>query len=476
MRIGGQWCESASGRWIASENPYTGQEWARVPRGDEADAVAAVEAAHRAGQGEWGALTATQRGRLLYDFARLIRAKGQRLADLEVTDVGRRRKEALGVVDHLAGYYEYYAGMADKVEGSVTPFDKPGFLHYTVHEPMGVVVCIVPWNGPLLLASMKIAPALAAGCTVVVKPSEFASASLLHLAGLAEEAGIPPGVINVVTGYGHEIGDALTSHPLVRKVAFTGGHVGGRAVARSAADGLRHLTLELGGKSPNIVFADADLDAALEGVGAAIFTTSGQACLAGSRLLVQRSIADEFVGRLADSMRDATLGDPTDLATDIGPIATRPQFDSVLEHLRSAEEEGATAVLGGGRSALGGLFVEPTILTDVTSDMRIAREEVFGPVLAVLPFDTDDEAVEIANDTDFGLAAGLWTSSLSRALEIPRRLHAGTVWVNTYRTVSVMAPFGGFKESGIGRENGQDAVRDYLETKSIVIRPTTATR
>ena len=479
MRIGADWCEAASGEWISTENPYTGEEWARIPRGREADANAAVEAAHQAGQGEWKTLTATQRGRLLYQFARLIREKGQRLADLEVTDIGRRRKEALGVVDHLASYYEYYAGLADKIEGSVTPFDKPGFLHYTVHEPMGVVICIVPWNGPLLLASMKIAPALAAGCTVVVKPSEFASASIIHLAELAEEAGFPPGVFNVVTGYGKEIGDTLTSHPLVRKVAFTGGHVGGRAVAQSAAQGFKHITLELGGKSPNIVFEDADQDAALAGVSMAIFNTSGQACLAGSRLLVQRSIADSFVEKLADHMRKAKLGDPTDLDTDIGPIATRPQFDSVLNHLRIAKKEGATAVLGGDRDRLtggeDGLFVEPTIFTNVTSDMRIAREEVFGPVLVVIPFDTDEEAVQIANDTSFGLAAGLWTSSLERALEIPRQLQAGTVWVNTYRTVSVMAPFGGFKDSGIGRENGRAAIEDYLETKSIVIRPSTST-
>jgi (Z)-2-((N-methylformamido)methylene)-5-hydroxybutyrolactone dehydrogenase len=475
MRIGAEWREAASGEWIASENPYTGQEWARIPRGGAADARAAVEAADAAGRGEWGAMTATARGQRLFELSRIIREKGARLAELEITDVGRRRVEAMGVVDHLANYYAYYAGLADKIEGSVTPFDKPGFLHYTVHEPMGVVVCIVPWNGPLLLASMKIAPALAAGCTVVVKPSEFASASLLHLAELADEAGIPPGVLNVVTGYGHEIGDALTAHPLVRKVAFTGGHVGGHAVARSAAEGFKHVTLELGGKSPNIVFDDADLDAAVQGVGTAIFATSGQACLAGSRLVVQRSIADDFVARVADSMREARLGDPSESTTDIGPIATRRQFESVLAHLEGAQRDGAKAVLGGNRGApVGGedgLFVEPTILTDVTPEMRVAREEIFGPVLVVLPFDTEDEAVHIANDTDFGLAAGLWTSSLRRGLELPRKLKAGTVWVNTYRTVSMMAPFGGFKESGIGRENGRRAVEDYLETKSIVIKP-----
>lgn len=479
MKVGAQWCVSTSGEWIESENPYTGRPWARIPRGTEADVAAAVEAAHEAGRsGEWASMTATQRGRLLYRLAQLIREKGQRLADLEVTDIGRRRKEALGVIDHLAGYYEYYAGLADKIEGSVSPFDKPGFFHYTRYEPMGVVACIVPWNGPLLLATTKIAPALAAGCTVVIKPSEFGSTSILHLVELADEAGFPPGVINVVTGYGHEIGDALTSHPLVRKVAFTGGHLGGHAVARSAATGFRHVTLELGGKAPNIVFADADLDAALAGVSMAIFNTSGQACLAGSRLLVERSIADEFVARLADSMRGAKLGDPAELDTDIGPIATRPQFAAVLDRIESAKQAGATAVLGGNRAAPeggeNGLFVEPTIFTGVTNDMRIAREEVFGPVLVAIPFDNEDEAVAIANDTDFGLTAGLWTSNLDRAINLPHRLQAGTVWVNTYRTVSVMAPFGGFKDSGIGRENGIDAVKDYLEAKSIIIRPNPA--
>ncbi|GAA4392270.1 aldehyde dehydrogenase [Tsukamurella soli] len=475
MKVGAQWRNSASGEWIDSENPYTGEVWARIPRGTTADVTDAVEAADEAGRGEWGSLTATQRGRLLYRLAQLIREKGGRLAELEITDIGRRRREALGVVDHLAGYFEYYAGLADKVEGSVSPFDKPGFFHYTRYEPMGVVACIVPWNGPLLLTTTKIAPALAAGCAVVIKPSEFASTSVLHLVELADEAGFPPGVINVVTGYGSEIGDALTSHPLVRKVAFTGGHVGGHAVARSAATGFKHVTLELGGKAPNIVFADADLDAALAGVSMGIFNTSGQACLAGSRLLVERSIADEFVAKLADQMRDARLGDPADMDTDIGPIATRPQFTSVLERIDAAKREGATPVLGGNRVAPtggeNGLFVEPTIFTNVTNDMRIAREEVFGPVLVAIPFDTDDEAVAIANDTDFGLTAGLWTSSLDRALNLPPRLAAGTVWVNTYRTVSVMAPFGGFKNSGIGRENGVDAIKDYLEPKSIIIRP-----
>ncbi|GAA1863572.1 aldehyde dehydrogenase [Pseudonocardia ailaonensis] len=481
MTIGADRCPALADEWIETENPYTGEPWAVIPRGREADAYLAVEAAHEAGKGAWGRLTATERGRLLHRLAQLIRENSDTLVDLEVTDVGRRRTELEGgALEYIASYYEYYAGLADKVEGQVTPVDRPGMLHYTTYQPMGVVVCIVPWNGPLLLASTKIAPALAAGNTVVVKPSEFASTSILALAELFDEAGFPPGVLNVVTGYGNEVGSALTSHPLVRKVAFTGGNAGGAAVARSAAEGFRSVTLELGGKSPNIVFADADLDAALAGVSLGIFSTSGQSCMAGSRLLVHRSIADEFVDRLVASMRDATLGDPGEPTTDIGPISTRTQFAAVLEHLDVARREGATAVLGGARALPDGgekgWFVQPTILTNVTNDMRIAREEIFGPVLVVIPFDTDDEAVAIANDTNFGLAAAIWTSSLARAVGIPPRLEAGTVWVNAYRVVSAMFPFGGMKDSGVGRENGTAAIKEYLETKSIIINATVRTR
>jgi aldehyde dehydrogenase (NAD+) len=337
-----------------------------------------------------------------------------------------------------------------------------------------VVAAITPWNSPLLLAAWKLAPALAAGNTIVVKPSEHASASMLALADLFGEAGFPPGVVNVVTGLGGEAGLALVEHRLVARVAFTGGEVGGRSVAEAAARSFKRVSLELGGKSPNIVFEDADLDDAVKGVVAGIFAATGQSCMAGSRLLVHASVHDELVGRLVSFARGARIGDPASSETDIGPMATREQYEKVLRYMEIARAEGARAVLGGGAAKRpecgGGWFVEPTIFTGVTNDMRIAQEEVFGPVLAVIPFGTDEEAVRIANDVPYGLAAGIWTQSLARAIEIPPRLRAGTVWVNTYRVVSYLAPFGGFKRSGIGRENGREAIREYLEAKIVFIK------
>ncbi|MBV8589428.1 MAG: aldehyde dehydrogenase family protein, partial [Acetobacteraceae bacterium] len=332
-----------------------------------------------------------------------------------------------------------------------------------------------PWNSPLLLTVWKLAPALAAGNTVVVKPSEFASASMLGLAELFEQAGFPNGVLNVVTGFGHDAGASLVEHPLVARIAFTGGNVGGRKISEAAARNFKRVSLELGGKSPNIVFEDADLDAAVKGAISGVFAASGQTCMAGSRLLAHASIHDELVERLVARVSQARLGDPNDPDTEVGPVATEPQLARVLEYIEVAKNEGARCVLGGKRPDLAecgsGWFVEPTIFTSVNNDMRIAREEVFGPVLSVIKFETDDEAVAIANDTEFGLAAGIWTQSLERAISLPRRLQAGTVWVNAYRVVSYLAPFGGMKESGIGRENGAEAIYEYLEAKSVFINP-----
>jgi len=340
-------------------------------------------------------------------------------------------------------------------------------------QTTGVVTCIVPWNSPMLLTTMKLAAALAAGNTVVIKPSEFASASLIAFAALFEKAGFPPGVVNVVTGYGNEVGEVLTTHPLVRRIAFTGGDAGGRAVATAAAQSFKRISLELGGKSPNIVFADANQNAAVKGVVSGIFAATGQTCMAGSRLLVHASIHDEFVRKLIDFVSSARLGDPTDGATNIGPVSNRPQLDRVMRYIDIALNEGAKCVTGGRRGsgpACGeGLFVEPTIFTGVKNTMRIAREEVFGPVLTVIPFETDDEAVAIANDTPYGLAAALWTTSIERAIKLPKRLEAGTVWVNAYRVVSYRGPSGGVKGSGIGRENGIEAIKEYLELRSVFI-------
>jgi len=476
MLIGGRWCEAASGLWFETRNPYTGEVWAELPRADAVDVDRAVQSAQAAFErGPWAEMSASDRGLLLFRLADVIAAHAEELADLEVRDNGKLRVEMLGQMRYLPRWFQYYGGLADKVEGLLTPIDKKGMLHYVAYEPLGVVGAITPWNSPLLLTAWKLAPALAAGNTVVVKPSEHASVSMLALARLFGQAGFPDGVVNVVTGFGADAGAALVDHPLVAKIAFTGGNEGGRRIAQAAARDFKRVTLELGGKSPHIVFADADLEQATKGVVAGIFAASGQTCMAGSRLLVQRSIHDAFVERLVSAMRAARLGDPARADTDVGPIATQAQLAKVLDCIAGANDEGARCVLGGTRAARpecgNGWFVEPTIFTGVDNGMRIARDEVFGPVLAVIPFDDDDDAVAIANDTPFGLAAGVWTSDLARAIALPRRLKAGTVWVNAYRVVSYLAPFGGFKQSGIGRENGAAAIREYLEAKSVFINP-----
>jgi (Z)-2-((N-methylformamido)methylene)-5-hydroxybutyrolactone dehydrogenase len=379
----------------------------------------------------------------------------------------------LGQVRYLPEWFYYYGGLADKIEGSITPTERPGIMHYIRYEPIGVVAAIAPWNSPLVLTVWKLAPALAAGNTIVVKPSEYSSASMLYLATLFEKAGFPAGVLNVVTGLGSDVGEALVNHPLVERIAFTGGDAGGRAVYQAAAKSFKRVSLELGGKSPNIVFDDADLDDAVKGAVAGVFAAAGQTCMAGSRLLVHDKIHDTFVEKLVAFAGKARLGDPMLPDTDIGPIATRPQFNKILDYIGIAKKEGATCVLGGeraqGPSLGGGLFIQPTIFTGVHNDMRIAREEVFGPVVSVIRFSTDDEAVRIANDTPYGLAAAVWTQNLERAINLPPRLRAGTVWVNAYRVVSYLAPDGGFKNSGIGRENGKDAIWEYLEAKSVFL-------
>lgn len=471
--IDGVAAPSASGVHFPTENPFTGEVWAMVSRGGAADVDRAVAAAKRAGEGEWGRLSATERGRLMRRFADLLAERAPAIARTESTDNGKLYTEALQQVTYLADYFHYYAGLADKIEGSVIPSDKPGVFTYTTHVPKGVVGIITPWNSPLSLLSWKLAPALAAGCTVVSKPSEFTSASTLELVALFAEAGFPPGVVNVVTGFGAEVGDALVTHPDVAHIGFTGGEAAGRQIYARAAAHLKTVTLELGGKSPNIVFDDADLDEALKGVVAGIFAATGQSCNAGSRLLVQESIHDEFVAKLVAFSRDAVLGDPADPNTQIGPVSTKPQFDKILSYIDVAAAEGATCVMGGrARTDLGGgRFVEPTIFTGVHSDMRIAQEEVFGPVLSVIPFTDEDDAIRIGNDVVFGLAGAVWTKSLKRAMRVAGELKAGTVWVNNYRLMSFTSPFGGFKQSGIGRENGQEAVKEYLETKCVWITP-----
>ena len=474
MLIGGEWVEATSGAWFESINPFTAQPWAQIPRGAKADAERAVSAAKKAFYGkDWRGLTASARGALLRKLADLIAVEADRLAEIESTDNGKLLAEMRAQLHYVPRWFHYFAGLADKIEGRVLPSDRPGFFNFTREEPLGVVAAITPWNSPLLLAAWKLAPALAAGNTVVLKPSEHSSVSALAFGELFEKAGFPSGVVNILTGFGNEVGEPLITHPDVAKVAFTGGDRTGQSVYEQAARGIKRVTLELGGKSANIVFDDADLDQAVNGVVAGIFAATGQTCIAGSRALIHRPIYDAFVERLVALARSARMGDPLDLATQVGPITTRPQYEKVLEYMQVARGEGAVCLLGGGpaqRPECGeGWFVEPTIFGGVRPEMRIANEEVFGPLLALIPFDDEEEAIRIANATVYGLAAGVWTSSIRRALVMSERLEAGTVWVNCYRVTSYMTPFGGFKRSGFGREGGMEAIREYLQTKSVWI-------
>jgi aldehyde dehydrogenase (NAD+) len=406
-------------------------------------------------------------------------AEAARLAEIEVRDNGKLLAEMLGQLNYIPEWYRYFGGLADKIEGAVIPTDKPGMFNYTRPEPLGVVAAITPWNSPLLLLAWKLAPALAAGNTVVVKPSEFTSASTLEFVKLFDVAGFPPGVVNTVTGTGAEVGGPLVAHPLVAKIAFTGGDATGQAVYQSAARGLKPVTLELGGKSPNIVFDDAVFDDAVKGAISGIFAASGQTCIAGSRLLVQQGIHDRFVEALVALAGQARLGDPFHETTQVGPVTTTAQLDKILDYIDVAKSEGARCVLGGGRpddpALASGWFVQPTILTGVDNRMRIAQEEVFGPVLSVIPFDDEQDAIRIGNEIVYGLAAGVWTQSMRRAFLMAEKLQAGTVWVNTYRSVSYTSPFGGYKRSGIGRESGIEAIRGYLQTKSVWINLSTTT-
>lgn len=474
MLIGGEWVGASGGETIETENPYLGAPWALVPRATPADVDRACEAARKAFRApSWGGITATARGALLRRLADLITVEADRLAEIETRDNGKLITEMRTQLRYIPQWFYYFGGLADKIEGRVIPIDKPGMINFTREEPLGVVAAITPWNSPLMLATWKLAPALAAGNTIVWKPSEFSSVSALEFARLFEKAGFPPGVVNVLTGFGSEIGERLVSHPHVAKIAFTGGDRTGQSVYELAARSIKPVTLELGGKSANIVFKDADLENAVRGVVSGIFAATGQTCIAGSRALVHRSIQDEFVGKLVELGRTARMGDPLLETTQVGPITTRAQFRKVLDYIDIAKDEGARPVLGGGQATRpecgNGWFVEPTIFADVKPAMRIAQEEVFGPVLSVIAFDDDEEAISIANDTQYGLAAGVWSQNIKTVFTLAQRLEAGTVWVNSYRATSYLSPFGGYKRSGIGRESGMTAIREYLQEKSVWI-------
>jgi len=471
--IGGRQVPAEECDTIPVLNPANGEVWASIPDAGPEQVAQAVEVASGAFHGGWGKTPPSQRARILRSLADVIEGRSDELAQIEVRDNGKLLREMRAQLRALPGWYRYYAGVADKLHGETIPMDDASLFNFTVREPVGVVACITPWNSPLLLGTWKFAPALAAGNTIVVKPSEHASVSTLRFAECFAEAGFPAGVFNVVTGTGKGAGMALVTHPGVAKVCFTGSGAAGSQVASAATSRLIPVTLELGGKSPNIVFADAPLDAAVSGLLAGIFAAGGQTCVAGSRALVSREIYQTIMDSLADRVRRINLGDPMLDATEMGPIANPPQLVKVESLVESGVEQGARLLVGGRRPSSstlkGGLFFEPTVFADVDNHMRIAREEIFGPVLSVIPFDGEEEAVRIANDTPYGLAAGIWTMDLARAHRVARLLDAGTVWVNTYRAVAPNMPFGGFKSSGIGSENGANAVHDFTRVKSVWI-------
>nr|WP_292840890.1 aldehyde dehydrogenase family protein [Mesorhizobium sp.] len=469
LLIDGHRVAAISGRTFDTLNPATGEVLAKVAEAGAEDVDAAVRSSRVAFEGPWSHMRASERGALLLKLADLIRRDEDELVRLESLDSGKpvsaiRRQDLPAVLDTLT----YYAGMADKINGQVIPA-RPDALTYTVREPLGVVGAIIPWNFPLMIGMWKIAPALACGCTVVLKPAEVTPLTALKIGELALEAGFPAGVLNVVPGFGRIAGQALVDHPDVDKVTFTGSPVVGRQILQGAAGNLKRVTLELGGKSANIVFPDADIDAAVKAAGSGIFFNTGQVCSAGSRIIVHESIYDDVVERLAARAKSIRIGDPLDTSTAMGPVVSEVQMKRVLNYIDIGRNEGASIVTGGARRGEAGYFVEPTVFAGVKHEMRISQEEIFGPVAAVIPFKDEDDAIRIANGTVYSLAAGVWTGDIGCAHRFTRKLKAGTVWVNTYGPTDIRLPWGGARDSGFGREHGDAAIDNFTEPKAVWI-------
>ena len=470
LYIDGVFCEAEGSATFESIDPSTGKTWALMPKAGAADTDRAVRSAYAAfTAGPWPAMTATARGKLLYKLAELVARDAKIIGELETRDTGKVIRETKAVTGYVAEFYRYFAGLADKIEGSTLPIDKPDMEVSTRREPLGVVAAVVPWNSQMFLTATKLGPALAAGNTVVIKASEDGPAPLLHFAKLVHEAGFPAGVVSIITGFGGDCGQILTSHPLVARVAFTGGPETARHVVRNTSANFAVTTLELGGKSPVIVFDDANLDSAMNGVIAGIWGATGQSCVAGSRLLIHESIHDVFVAKLAARAAEIRIGAPLDMATEMGPLATLRQLQRAEKLIAESVVAGAVLVTGGRARDGIGYYFEPTILLAPSAELPCVREEFFGPVLSVLKFKTEDEAVTLANGTNYAFAAGIFTQNLGRAHRLTKRIKAGVVWVNTYRAVSPIVPFGGDGYTGYGREAGMDSIRDYTRTKSIWI-------
>ncbi len=470
--IDGQFINAESGKTFKTPNPATGETFAEVAEADKADVDKAVAAARKAFDGKWSKLSARDRGRLLYKLSQLIERDAARLAELETHDNGKPIKESTyidlpGVVEN----FEYFAGWPTKIEGETIPV--PGqMFNYTLREPVGVCGQIIPWNFPLLMAAWKLAPALAAGNTVVLKPAEQTPVTALELAKLIQEAGFPEGVVNIVTGFGETAGAALASHKGIDKIAFTGSTEVGKLIAKTAAENLTKVSLELGGKAPNVIFADADMDQAVNGAMMGIFFNQGQVCCAGSRIFVEEKAKEEFLGRFKEKADRIKVGDPMDKATSMGPQVSQEQLNRIKGYVDIAREEGATVFAGGAQPQLdsefqNGYFFQPTIFSDVDNKMRVAQEEIFGPVSSVITFKDDDELIQKANDTIYGLSAGIWTQNITRAHRFAKAIKAGVVWINTYNMMNAASPFGGYKQSGYGREMGKHALELYTQVKSV---------